>query len=231
MGHDRVFSVRGAAELDRRAGHLFEATRSEFLCASRDLRSWLRPRAGDALRHRIRAAFAADVTRRKLLSPFPLADEEVRLHVRQVHSEGADVRIGTTALPSGTILIDRRVMILTGPPDPAGRQYTVTTSPMVIEGFVTLFQAVWDTAVDLDRYLRADVPYLDDAGREILQSLASGLTDESAARRLGISLRTYRRRVADLMTGLNAGSRFQAGLHAGQLGLPVSGPSRPLQAR
>ncbi|RPK77169.1 hypothetical protein EES45_21935 [Streptomyces sp. ADI97-07] len=54
----------------------------------------------------------------------------------------------------------------------------------------------------------------------ILDALGSGLTDASAARRLGVSLRTYRRRVAELMAVLEAGSRFQAGLRAGELGLP-----------
>jgi hypothetical protein len=38
----------------------------------------------------------------------------------------------------------------------------------------------------------------------------AGLSDEAAARRLGTSLRTYRR-VAELMAALEAGSRFQAG--------------------
>ena len=42
---------------------------------------------------------------------------------------------------------------------------------------------------------------------------------EPAARRLGLSLRTYRRRVAALMTALQADSRFQAGLHAAALDL------------
>jgi hypothetical protein len=46
--------------------------------------------------------------------------------------------------------------------------------------------------------------------------MVTGLSGGSAARRLGASLRTYRRRVADL----EADSRFQAGLRAGELGLP-----------
>ncbi|KQX78821.1 hypothetical protein ASD51_18650 [Streptomyces sp. Root55] len=54
----------------------------------------------------------------------------------------------------------------------------------------------------------------------ILDALGSGLTDASAARRLGVSLRTYRRRVAELMAVLEAGSRFRAGLRARELGLP-----------
>ena len=56
--------------------------------------------------------------------------------------------------------------------------------------------------------------------REILRALGAGLTDEAAARRLGVSLRTYRRRVAELMATLDADSRFQAGVRAGELGLP-----------
>jgi DNA-binding NarL/FixJ family response regulator len=55
--------------------------------------------------------------------------------------------------------------------------------------------------------------------REILRALGAGLTDEVASRRMGVSLRTYRRRVADLMRALDSDSRFQAGLRAGELGL------------
>jgi DNA-binding NarL/FixJ family response regulator len=47
----------------------------------------------------------------------------------------------------------------------------------------------------------------------------TGVTDQSAARQLGLSLRTYRRRVADLLAELDADSRFQAGLRAGELGI------------
>ncbi|MBN6051187.1 response regulator transcription factor, partial [Nonomuraea sp. RK-328] len=83
-----------------------------------------------------------------------------------------------------------------------------------------LFRAIWDTAVDLDTYLRSNVPHLDADGRVILQALASGLTDATAANRLGVSLRTYRRRVAELMAKFEADFRFQAGLRAGELGLP-----------
>jgi DNA-binding NarL/FixJ family response regulator len=45
------------------------------------------------------------------------------------------------------------------------------------------------------------------------------MTDVTAARELGMSLRTYRRRVAELLVALGADSRFQAGMRAGELGL------------
>ena len=157
---------------------------------------------------------------RKLLSPVALADEDDRAHLRLVQSLGALVRISGSRLPHETILIDRRVMILAGQETPNGREYTVTTSQTLIDGVHSLFEAIWDTAADLDTYLRGDIPHLDPDGRLILQALGSGLTDASAAKRLGVSLRTYRRRVADLMAKLDADSRFQAGLRAGELGLP-----------
>jgi DNA-binding NarL/FixJ family response regulator len=111
-------------------------------------------------------------------------------------------------------------MILAGQETPTGREFTVTTSQILVDGVHSLFRAIWDAAVDLETYLRSDVPHLDTDSRMILTALASGLTDESAARRLGVSLRTYRRRVAELMAALEADSRFQAGLRAGELGLP-----------
>ncbi len=90
----------------------------------------------------------------------------------------------------------------------------------MVDGVLSLLSAIWDSSADLDTYLRRDVPHLDGEGRTILEALGSGLTDAAAARRLGVSLRTYRRRVAELMAALEAGSRFQAGLRAGELGLP-----------
>ena len=88
-----------------------------------------------------------------------------------------------------------------------------------VGGAYSLFTAAWEAATDLDAYLRGEVPELAPEAREILRALGAGLTDEVAARRLGTSLRTYRRRVAELMSALEAGSRFQAGVRAGALGL------------
>jgi DNA-binding NarL/FixJ family response regulator len=82
-----------------------------------------------------------------------------------------------------------------------------------------LIGATWGTATDLGSYLRRDVPELDPEGRAILRALGAGLTDEVTAPQLGTLLRTYWRRVADLMAALGVGSRFQAALRAGELGL------------
>lgn len=52
----------------------------------------------------------------------------------------------------------------------------------------------------------------------LLEQLARGASDDQIARRLGLSLRTVRRRMAELMDELGAESRFQAGVEAARRG-------------
>jgi DNA-binding NarL/FixJ family response regulator len=217
-------TVRGDAELIARAGHLFDTVHEEFVCAARDLATWSHPEARSAVARRVHAHGGPDegFTVRKLMSPVALADEAQRAHLLRLHAAGSHVRISSAPLPHETIILDRQVAILAGPPSPAsalGREYTVTASPALVGGVHSLFTAAWEAAIDLGAYLRGDVPELAPEAREILRTLGAGLTDEAAARRLGTSLRTYRRRVAELMAALEAGSRFQAGVRAGELGL------------
>ncbi|MFI0090434.1 DNA-binding response regulator [Streptomyces bobili] len=216
-----IVTIRGDLELLTRTAHLLSSVREEFVCAARDLDTWSRPGARQAM-----AARAAHTQQgqqahqvRKLLSPAALADEHSRAHLRELVDQGALVRIASAALPHETIVIDRRLAILAGLNGPGGREYTLTTAPTLVGGVYALFDAAWDAATDLKAFLRGEQPQLDTASRTVLRALGSGATDEKAARELGMSLRTYRRRVAVLLTTLDADSRFQAGFRAGELGL------------
>ncbi|MET9490048.1 hypothetical protein [Nocardia sp. NPDC006630] len=53
----------------------------------------------------------------------------------------------------------------------------------------------------------------------VLQTLNAGMKDEVAARQLSVSLRTYRRRVADLMGYFGVDTRFELGVQAAEVGL------------
>ncbi|WP_106399750.1 helix-turn-helix domain-containing protein [Actinocorallia populi] len=216
---DRIVTVRGEEELLARAGHLFTSVREDFLCAARDPDTWSQPAARHAVRDRMRTSGTGAFTVRKLFSPTALADEPTRAHLHRVSAAGALVRISAAPLPHETIIIDRRLMVLAGPATPAGREYTITASPVLLGSVLSLFEAAWETSPPFTSWLTAEAPHLDPGSRAVLQALGSGLTDETAARRLGLSLRTYRRRVAALMTALQADSRFQAGLHAAAFGL------------
>jgi hypothetical protein len=221
VADDQTSTVRGDAELIARAGHLFDAVHAEFACAVRDLATWSQPEARSAVARRMLAPGTEGFTVRKLVSPLALVGEAQRAHLGRLDATGAKVRVSSAPLPYETIILDRRVAILAGQPSPLGRdrEYTVTTSPALVGGVYSLFNAAWEAAIDLGACLRGEVPELASEDREILRTLGAGLTDEAAARRLGTSLRTYRRRVAELMAALEAGSRFQAGVRAGELGL------------
>lgn len=220
VGSSQVDVLRGDDELEARVGPLFASVRTEFACAARDPDTWLRTRSS----HRAKMTFNTDspsrITVRKLLSAAVLASEDQRAHLRQMVAAGVQVRISPGALLHESIVIDQRVAILAGKRTHVGREYTVTSSPALVAGVTGLFEAAWSSATDFSDYLTGYPSlHLDDSAREILRFLGSGMTDQAAARLLGLSLRTYRRRVADLMTALDATSRFQAGLRAGELGL------------
>lgn len=219
--------VRGERELALRAGHLFAGVREEFTCAAAGLDTWSRGELRAAILAGLRPAKERGIAVRKVFHASVLDDPEAAAQVRRLSGYGIRVRLAATELPQEMIMIDRRTVILAEPPDRGGRAdraYTVVRGGTVVAGLVTLFEATWQAATDLvdltdPAGAAGGPPRLDPDSRAVLAALRDGLTDESAARRLGLSLRTYRRRVADLMTRLDARSRFQAGARAGELGL------------
>jgi hypothetical protein len=62
-----------------------------------------------------------------------------------------------------------------------------TTS--AIGGACALFEAAWESAADLTAVLDPRRPRIDDRTAGVLRALGSGITDEAAARELGMSLR------------------------------------------
>jgi DNA-binding CsgD family transcriptional regulator len=219
MAAEMTITVHGEQELAARTGHLFAQPEREFLCAATDLNTWSHRRHRAAAVGAMAERVERGLTIRKLYSPAALADEHQRLHLLDLRSVGAQVRIAGTGLPHETIISDRRAMILAGRTVRGEREFTATTEKILVEGVYAMFEAAWQGATPLADYLTLEPPRIDAEGRAVLRMLTTGLTDEAAARRLGISLRTYRRRVAEMMRLLEAESRFQAGVRAGELGL------------
>ncbi|MEU5691447.1 DNA-binding response regulator [Actinosynnema sp. NPDC020468] len=203
--------VRGEEELFGRTAHLFAAA-TEVSCAANDLHTWAsgRPREDGprpARTPRLRKLFRLDT----------LLDPTWGEHVRRMAGHGADVRVSTSDV-SETIVLDRRVVILAGDRSAGERAYSVITQPTVVHGVVALFEAAWRAGTALAVH-EAGMAELRPLVPGLLDALNSGATDEAAARALRISVRTYRRRVAELMAALGATSRFQAGARARELGL------------
>ncbi|WP_436501589.1 helix-turn-helix transcriptional regulator [Actinokineospora sp. HUAS TT18] len=129
---------------------------------------------------------------------------------------GADVRT-VADVPMDALVIDGVTAVLTA--DQSHTGVAVFRLPSVVTAGVELFERVWPTAVSVAPTEAPREPsVLTDRERELLSLLCSGSTDESAAVRLGISVRTVRRMVADIMHRLGARSRFQAGVKAADRG-------------
>jgi DNA-binding NarL/FixJ family response regulator len=104
-------------------------------------------------------------------------------------------------------------------PEPLGfvdEPRTLVRQQGIVEALLLLFEMMWERATPLPERDGPVAPA--DQRRLLLEQLAAGEHDEQIGRRLGLSLRTVRRRVADLMTELGADSRFQAGVEAARRG-------------
>jgi hypothetical protein len=213
---EAVTIVRGEEELLARTGHLL-ATATDVACAANDLFTWQAaqtvegaapPRACSDPAARVRKVYRGGM----LLDPVAARRLET---IRDEH--GAQIRITADEI-NETIILDRRLAILAGDVSAGRRSYSVVTQPEVVQGVLSLFEAAWRSAIDLAVHdsriaeIRALAP-------RVLDLLVQGVKDETAARRLGMGVRTYRRRVAELMDALGAASRFQAGVRARELGL------------
>lgn len=217
---DSAIEVRGEVELRLRTAPLFAAAREEMSCTAPDLRTWAALHESDATAPavpswvpRVPAGFRV----RKLYAPAVLVDPRSAALVHRLESLGASVRITTDPLHE-TVLVDRRVVIMAGDPTERPRRYRVVSAPEVVRSVGALFDAAWRTSTERAVY-ETSLAGLRDLAPSLLDALASGSKDEAAARALGMSLRTYRRRVAELMAAVGATSRFQAGLRARELGL------------
>ncbi|MFJ1792877.1 helix-turn-helix transcriptional regulator [Kitasatospora griseola] len=121
-------------------------------------------------------------------------------------------------MPTPLVIVDRRVVIV--PLDPADpRQGALEPdSPGMLSVACALFDQLWSTAPPFGSSVTVDGQGLTSAERTLLELAAVGHSDEAAGRTLGVSGRTVKRQMADLMARLDADSRFQAGVRAAHRG-------------
>jgi hypothetical protein len=214
----QVAVVRGEEELFARTAHLF-ATATELDCAANDLNTWVSRRPPDESPEPtgVPVRRAGGVRVRKIYRPAVVLDPRSGTQLALSRAAGAEIRITQDEI-NETIILDRRIVILAGDLSAGVRGYSVIPLPEVVQGVLSLFEAAWRGATDLDVY-DAQTAELRLLAPRVLEFLASGCKDETAARALGLGVRTYRRRVAELMAALGADSRFQAGVRARELGL------------
>ncbi|MFJ6759476.1 LuxR C-terminal-related transcriptional regulator [Streptomyces sp. NPDC091273] len=139
-------------------------------------------------------------------------------YARWLTESGGEVRT-VPSLPLRMILIDGASALVPLDPSDTRRGAVLLHAAGAMTALSTLFEQVWAVALPLGaQHARDEGTGLTAQERELLTLLAKGLTDETAAGRLGVSLSTVRRSMASIMERLGARSRFEAGLRAAQAG-------------
>ncbi len=145
-------------------------------------------------------------------------------HVTWLASLGAEVRTAPS-LSTRMIITDHRLALVALDDQDSSLGALVVSGRGLIAALEALFESVWDRAEPLGGEEKHEDDALTRQQQETLRLLARGYTDEAIAKRLGVSPRTARRIATGLLGHLDARSRFQAGVHAAQLGyLRTGGP-------
>jgi hypothetical protein len=127
-----------------------------------------------------------------------------------------------SGIPISMIVYDRRIALLPIDPRVPLQGALEVRSQGIVAAAYALFEQVWVAAVPIGGRpaVIAEPPdeQLSPQLRALIEILAAGATDEVAARRLGVSVRTVKRMAADLRDRLNARSRFEVGVRAAHRG-------------
>ncbi len=129
-------------------------------------------------------------------------------YVDHVSELGAQVRTLDDYF-SRLLVFDEETAIISLPGNRLGA--VVVREPHMVAFIVETYERLWLAAEPYAVAFGARSEVVGDIKQAIVRLLIEGLTDASIATRLGMSVRTCRRHIADLMEELGAQSRFQAG--------------------
>lgn len=211
---DLVEVVHGAEAISRRADQVMRTARHEVRFVDKPpyakAPTSLHPVEEELLRRGVR--FRGIYERRALELHDLRADLEMGL------SLGEEARVVATA-PTKMILADSHLGLI-----PLYSTETTLESAVIVhrsallDSLGALFAKLWDDAVPLSLPGQPASTEVSIADARLLALLATGLPDRSIAKQLGLSYRTYQRRLHRLMDELGAQTRFQAGLRAASRG-------------
>lgn len=156
------------------------------------------------------AALRRGVTVRQLTTgPGLLADQDLGAIV---HRAGGQARV-VDRIPFKVSILDRRVVCLPLDHTVLADGFQLIHDPVLVGALVSMHRQLWHAGTEPEH--GGDLP---PRLAMLLPALASDEPDELACRRIGLSPRTYSRRVAELLTVLGVRTRFQAGVEAARRG-------------
>ncbi|GAA3464723.1 helix-turn-helix transcriptional regulator [Saccharothrix longispora] len=128
---------------------------------------------------------------------------------------GEEARVVPDA-PLKMILVDRHLGLVpldSTAPEPVTA--LVVRPCALLDALGALFEGLWSQALPLSAHDHGSLSAQD---ARLLALLATGMPDRGIAKQLGLSYRTFQRRLHDLMRALGAQTRFQAGVRAAAKG-------------
>lgn len=146
------------------------------------------------------------------------------VHVRRIFdgvAAGEQARVAR--VPLKMLIVDRDwgFLPLTHAGSRTPEALLLVRRSVLLDSMIALFDSVWDSAAEL-RPIDADAGGDDGVDapdlKQLARLLATGMTDTAIAHHLGLSERTLRRRIKDLLDELRAQSRFQAAARAAERG-------------
>ncbi|MET4673348.1 MULTISPECIES: helix-turn-helix transcriptional regulator [unclassified Streptomyces] len=157
---------------------------------------------------------------RNVVSSVALQDPPTAAYLRELSEHGAAIRV-TTDTTERLLVYDRRAALVPLDPRDTSRGALLAHRSGLVSNIIALFEKIWDQAEELppadggNGTSRGDLSAME---RRVLVAMCTVGKDEAGARELGVSVRTYRRHVAELMQTLGAASRAQAALLARERG-------------
>lgn len=233
LGHDFARTVRAEAsgDVERLVGidavrtrieQLSHGCRSEVLsCAPDGAQTQANRQAGRPLNQML---LKRGVKFRTIYLDSIRNDRDSVDYAQWLVGEGAEIRTLAT-VPCRMLVFDQEFAVAPLDPDVSGSGALVVKGSAIVVAMCQLFVRLWREALPLKA--SAVPPRCEDQitsqERAVLDLLAEGHTDETVARRLGVSVRTTRRVTADLMSRVEARSRFQLAVQATQRGWVTAG--------
>ncbi|MFJ7064798.1 helix-turn-helix transcriptional regulator [Streptomyces sp. NPDC101115] len=134
-------------------------------------------------------------------------------YLQELTQHGARIRVADSIVER-ILIFDRQTAIIPQDPSDTSRGALLTRETGLVDNIQRLFEKIWDSSLDLAQVVAPDEGELSEIERQVLESMCTVGKDEIGARDLGVSVRTYRRHVADLLRTLGAASRAHAALLA-----------------
>ncbi len=183
---------------------MIEQSRGDLLFLRPD--AWLMPR--EAAISEVVARTVASGRRSRAVYPLRVLYEAPEVLLTRTDA-GEEVRL-IDDLPTRLMIIGATHAILPEPLGFSDSPRLLVRQGALVSALTLLFELYWEKAMPVSELSGSQ-------GSErifLLRQLLSGAKDEQIARTMGLSLRTVRRRIAELMIELGADTRFQAGAEA-----------------